>query len=268
MYSSLATVASAALLLVSPATAVLAPAYQEAKCLHERSEEFSQGSSCGNKTWLKTCLDAMPGAPAELKFCYAEAGCSDVEAEYEAGLILDQCSGQNADDVELRRRGLGAMPLITAAPANPLRARQNNAATTTPMSAMTGADCSSDRMVASQTCSTRDAVPTCSEIQVPKPICKAENVCLINAEGVNICVVRNDTLSTDGLIVTIFLAVVFVGGFATLIFLCCRDRRRDKQLRARKEAAAIAKSNMVSKPASPPVLSGPDPFADQSRPAH
>jgi hypothetical protein len=158
--------------------------------------------------------------------------------------------------------------VITEAPINPLRRQEATATPPAPaaLTATTGVACSSDKLVASSVCVTENAIQSCSETMVPTPVCKSENICIVDPEGVNICMVRNDTLTTDGLIVTIFLLVVFVGGFATLIFLCCRDKRKDKQLRAKKEAALIAKTAMPSKPAPPPNAGGPDPFAD--RPAH
>jgi hypothetical protein len=99
-----------AALLFSPAQAGLATRYLREKCVHSRTEEFAQGSSCGDKAWLQTCLAQVPGAASELKFCFVHAGCSDILAEYEAGLILEQCHVSTDDDVELRRRGLEALP--------------------------------------------------------------------------------------------------------------------------------------------------------------
>jgi hypothetical protein len=54
---------------------------------------------------------------------------------------------------------------------------------------------------------------------------------------------RQDGMTLSGAIVAVFLAVVLAGILGTIIFLCCQDRKEQKKLRARAEAAAIAKAS-------------------------
>lgn len=79
-------------------------------------------------------------------------------------------------------------------------------------------------------------------------VCAHGNICLRDKNGNNICMVRQDGLTTSGAVVAIFLAVVLAMTIGTIGFLCCKDRREAKKARARAEAAAIAKANATPAP--------------------
>ena len=104
------------------------------------------------------------------------------------------------------------------------------------------------------------------------------------------CMEADNSLSGSGIAVAIFFATAAAVSLVTLIVLCCRDRRRDKQLRERAEAAkmareaakpvvAVATTRAVSagrrSPAGsdrqPLVHQGmypPSPIGSQGRPSH
>jgi mannitol-specific phosphotransferase system IIBC component len=95
--------------------------------------------------------------------------------------------------------------------------------------------------------------------------------CDTDSEGNNLCMVRKDGMTVAGTIVAVFLAVVLTAIIASIVFLCCRDRKEQKRIRARAEAAAIAKSNSVARPETRSVsqstrvatgdVAQPNPFA-------
>ena len=53
-----------------------------------------------------------------------------------------------------------------------------------------------------------------------------------------------------------------------IIFLCCKDSREAKRIKAQHEAAQIAKSNKMAAAAPPPTAGpgGQDPFGDHQGP--
>ncbi|KAH8650175.1 hypothetical protein BX600DRAFT_517385 [Xylariales sp. PMI_506] len=114
---------------------------------------------------------------------------------------------------------------------------------------------------------------SCTPIATTTSVCAAGLYCDTDSSGNNLCMVRQDGLTTSGAIVSIFLAVVFSGMIASIIFLCCRDKSAQRKLRAKAEAAAIAKANMattrpdrsemksISGTKPPPSASGSNPFA-------
>ncbi|KAJ2903156.1 uncharacterized protein MKZ38_010288 [Zalerion maritima] len=65
------------------------------------------------------------------------------------------------------------------------------------------------------------------------------------------CMVAENSLRGSGIAVAIFFATAAAVSLFTLCFLCCRDRRNDKKLRAKMEAAKIAKEA-----AKPTVVAG------------
>jgi hypothetical protein len=110
----------------------------------------------------------------------------------------------------------------------------------------------------------------CSTVGTTTSVCAATNFCTVDGAGNNLCMVRQDGMTTSGAVVSIFLAVVMAATLTSIMFLCCRDKRAMKKSRARAEAAAIAKANAVSRPEvrsvsqnKPPTAGGapPNPFA-------
>lgn len=100
--------------------------------------------------------------------------------------------------------------------------------------------------------------------------------------GNDVCMLRKDSLDTGELIITIFLAICFGVGFATLLYFACSEKSRERKRRAMAQAAAIAKTNAantVSESAVPreetaiptpkrelsPAPQAGNPFADGTR---
>ncbi|KXJ91914.1 hypothetical protein Micbo1qcDRAFT_203956 [Microdochium bolleyi] len=262
-------VALAVLSLLSVATAVPA----RANCLQARSDVLAALSSCGDTAILATCLASVPEANVDtVKTCFLGAGCSAEDAAIEAGFVLKQCE-QGLEGAELRvRGGMESMPFITPAPA--LAGRQN-------IGFVPPLQCSTDTTITKNACSTIvEADKTskqCGPTAIVTQVCDRKNVCMKDAKGVDICMVRRDMPTTDGLVVTIFLLVVFIIGVGTMIFLCCKDRREIKRIRAQHEAAQMVKEQKAAAAASgpapgpapgPPMAHGQDPFTDPRAQQH
>ncbi|KAI0376264.1 hypothetical protein F5Y04DRAFT_214113 [Hypomontagnella monticulosa] len=226
---------------------------ERSACIRNSATSLSAAAACGDKGALENCFRHAPQyvEAGDLERCFVDAGCTQTEAGIEASFVLHNCdAGKSA--AELRRRGPEPIPVPTPEPA-PAPAPQ--AATTSP--AANGGftpsiQCSTETTISTSSCPIQStgsesgkSLP-CFQTTVPTQVCAAENICMKDRNGVDICMRRSDTLDTGGIVVTIFLAVVFAASFATLIILCCRDKRAERKRRARKEAAAIAKTNAAN----------------------
>ncbi|RYP53547.1 hypothetical protein DL768_001502 [Monosporascus sp. mg162] len=264
------------LLALLPQTPVVGATAARAECVHARGEAFAEAAACGDKGSLRNCFENSPSyVPRDLlERCFERAGCTPEEAVIEAGFIVKQCDGEKrGQEAELRRRGPTAMP-----------GRQDATTTAPPLQFQPPIQCSSDVVITTQSCpvqstGTASGQPLdCFDAPSTTQVCKAENICMKDKTGVDICMQRDDNITGSALAFTIILAIVFACGFATLIALCVRDKRAEKRLAAQKEAAAIAKANVVETSAAPtgprrPLRtpsagsqrSASDPFNDPSR---
>ncbi|KAH7026585.1 uncharacterized protein B0I36DRAFT_366129 [Microdochium trichocladiopsis] len=236
-----------------------------AECLLARSDELAAMAACGDAAKLSLCLASVPkdATVSVVTQCFFDAGCSTEDTAIGAGLVLKQCE-QGLEGAELRIRGLESMPYITDAPVLAARADSNF---------VPSIQCSTDTTITITTCTSvvngAQTSRTCFPTPMVTQVCDSANVCMKDQKGIDICMVRRNMPTTDGLVITIFLLVVFVTGCGTMIFLCCKDSREQKRIRAQHEAAQIAKSNKMAAAASAPPPAAPaahgqDPFTDPS----
>ncbi|XXG98148.1 hypothetical protein Hte_004469 [Hypoxylon texense] len=222
-------------------------------CIRSSADDLAAAAACGDKGALKYCFGHAPQyvEAGDLERCFHDSGCTSAEAAIEAAFVLHNCDADKSV-AELRRRGpelLAAMTLLDA--------RQDTTAATATAAVTTTAgnagftpsiQCSTKTTVSTSSCpiqSTGTAsgrTITCFPTTVETSVCADANICMKDKQGVDTCMLRKDSLDTGEIIVTIVLAVCFAAGFATLVFLCCRDKRATRKLRARAEAAAIAKA--------------------------
>ncbi|KAI1846600.1 hypothetical protein JX265_009096 [Neoarthrinium moseri] len=251
------TVAAAfALLLPS----LVAASAAQSECLQSKAKELAVRSQCGDKKFLLKCFQTASDLALEntVQDCLTRAGCTDKAAASEASYLLTLCDGKSD---ELRRRereeALAARNNVRAVDAVA-------AATTTTDSASieTGAGAG---IAARQTttAATSSSIGPCSTETITAvtsyyegkndytvqtkttSVCNAAYFCTRDNDGNDLCMVRQDGMTLSGSIVGIFLAIVLTAIIATVIFLCCRDRKEQKRIRARAEAAAIAKANAI-----------------------
>ncbi|KAI1371652.1 hypothetical protein F4677DRAFT_434750 [Hypoxylon crocopeplum] len=235
-------------------------------CIQGSAVELSVAAACGDKGSLEYCFKHVPShvEAGDLERCFRNAGCTTAEAGIEARFVLHNCdNGQSV--AELRRRGPEPIPAPTPEPVPaPQDAATTTAATTAAAGFTPSIQCSTETTIDTTSCPVQSTGAesgsqlSCFPTSVATQVCAAENICMKDSNGLDICMLRQDSLNTGGIVVTIILAVVFALGFGTLIVFCCRDKRAQHKLRARQEAAAIAKeSNMnnhqhPAKPASDP----------------
>lgn len=117
-------------------------------------------------------------------------------------------------------------------------------ATTTATSSLT---CSTNSVYTTSTCPVQStgtasgSTLDCYDVPMTTSVCASNMVCATDEE--NVCMERINSISGAGTwFCVILLATVFAVGLSLLFFLCCRDRRRQKKLRAQKEAFDIAKT--------------------------
>ncbi|KAI2617621.1 hypothetical protein GGS26DRAFT_596333 [Hypomontagnella submonticulosa] len=238
---------------LSLATGQQAAVADRSACIRNSATSLSSAAACGDKGALEYCFSRVPEyvEAGDLERCFVDAGCTQTEAGIEASFILHNCdNGKSA--AELRRRGPEPVPAPTPE-AEPIPAPQ--AATTAPPANggfTPSIQCSTDTTISTSSCPIQSTgaesgkTLPCFPTTVPTKVCAADNICMKDRNGVDICMKRSDALNTGGVVVTIFLAICFAAGFATLIILCCRDKRAERKRRARKEAAAIAKTNAAN----------------------
>ncbi|KAI0160941.1 hypothetical protein GGR52DRAFT_576354 [Hypoxylon sp. FL1284] len=239
------------LLLLSPASASAA---DRSACVREGASDLAAAAACGDKGALQYCFGIVPQhlETGDLERCFHDAGCTSAEAAIEAAFILHNCDGDRSV-AELRRRAPEIVAVQTAAP--PLAARQDPPAPTS--SADNGGftpsiQCSTETTFSTSSCPVQS---TGSDSGRPLPcfpttattsVCAADNICMKDKKGLDVCMLRNNSLDVGAAIVTSILAACFAIGFATLVVLCCRDKRAERRRRARKEAADIAKTNAAN----------------------
>ncbi|RYO82549.1 hypothetical protein DL764_009588 [Monosporascus ibericus] len=275
------------LLALLPQAPVVGATAARAECVHARGEAFAEAAACGDKGSLRNCFDTSPSyVPRDLlERCFERAGCTPEEAVIEAGFIVKQCDdGENrGQEAELRRRGSPtSMPAMTIMPL--VLGRQDATTTAAPLQFQPQIQCSSNTVITTQSCPVQSTGTAsgqqleCFDAPSTTQVCRAENICMKDKTGVDICMERDDNITGSALVFTIILVIVFAGGLATLLALCIRDKRAEKRLAAQKEAAAIAKANVVETSAAPtgprrPLRTpsagsqraGGDPFNDTSR---
>lgn len=225
-------------------------------CVRSGADDLAAAAACGDKGALKYCFEHAPQyiEAGDLERCFHDSGCTSAEAAIEAAFILHNCDVAKSV-AELRRRGpepLAAMTLLDA--------RQDTTTAATATATTTAANggftpsiqCSTETTISTSSCpiqSTGTAsgrTITCYPSTATTSVCASENICMKDSQGIDTCMRRDDSLDTGEIIVTIILGVCFAAGLATLVFLCCRDKRAERKLRARAEAAAIAKANAAN----------------------
>ncbi|KAH9904103.1 hypothetical protein F4778DRAFT_81930 [Xylariomycetidae sp. FL2044] len=251
------------LLLLTNAPLVSATA-ERSQCLRDGAEKLAEAAACGDKGSLKNCFQNVPEFinARDLESCFRNAGCTSAESGIEAKYMIKKCDdGQST--AELRRRIPDPMPAPTPAPedATTTDATTTDAATadatTTAASIIT--DCSSEKSTDIETCPVQSTGTAsgqtlpCFTTTIPTSVCRDGLLCMKDSKGLDTCMQRVDSLDTGATIVTIILALAAASTVGTIVFLCCRDKQRDKRTRARAEAAAIAKANAIS---GPPAAGG------------
>ncbi|KAI1762967.1 hypothetical protein GGR53DRAFT_532036 [Hypoxylon sp. FL1150] len=241
------------LLLLSPRVLAASSAADRSICIRGGAENLAAAAACGHKGALRYCLEHAPSyvEVGDIERCFYSSGCTAAEAAIEAAYALHNCDSDKSL-AELRRRG--PEPVAEETP------RETRHHTTTTTATTPKTHTTTTRNTASIQCSTETTIDTsscpiqstgtasgrtitCYPSTATTSVCAAENICQTDSAGLNVCMLRSDSLDTGEIIVTIILGACFATGFATLIFLCCRDKAATRKLRARAEAAAIAKAS-------------------------
>ncbi|KAH6646188.1 hypothetical protein BKA67DRAFT_541168 [Truncatella angustata] len=286
----------------------LAASTATSECLRSKAVSLAIESLCGDKETMVRCFKQASDADiVTLESCLKNAGCTPKAAASEASYLVTFCNGEPSDLKRREREGLAARATDSTASADSTTTTDaSTTATTTGTSAVSkrettdttatatttaattaattdttatgsttvfsGTACSSAKATAVSSCDSKNQYD-CSIVTTTTLVCRSNYYCDTDASGNNLCMVRQDGMTLSGTIVAIFLAIGMTGIIASVIFLCCQDRKEQKRQRARTEAAAIAKANSVSRPetrsASQPVRSisqsdaahQPNPFA-------
>ncbi|KAI0882815.1 uncharacterized protein GGS22DRAFT_41398 [Annulohypoxylon maeteangense] len=254
-------------LLLLPGSSLGATVADRSSCIHISAGKFSAAAACGDKILLEYCFQRVPEYVelGDLERCFRNAGCTNAESGIEAAFLIHNCDkGQSV--AELRRRSPEALPApqdttTTAAAATTTAASTGTTTATTATS--TGLQCSTATTTTSSYCPVQStgtasgSTLACIETTVTTSVCASTNICQTDSSGNDICMVRKDSLDTAELVITIFMAICFAGGFGTLLFFACSEKSRDRKLRAKKQAAAIAKTNAALAVDEAPVPAAP-----------
>ncbi|KAI1094900.1 hypothetical protein F5B19DRAFT_419984 [Rostrohypoxylon terebratum] len=256
MHISKSSTAAIPLFLALSGSSLGATVADRSSCIQSGAAKFSVAAACGDKGSLEYCFLRVPKfvEMGDLERCFQNAGCTNAEAGIEAAFLLHNCdNGKSA--AELRRRSPEALPApapadttTTAASTATSTGTSTGTATTT-----TGSlQCSTASTTSTTTCPVQStgtasgSTLSCFETTVTTSVCASTNICLTDDNGNDTCMVRKDSLDTGELIITIFLAICFASGFATLLFFACSEKSRERKRRAMAQAAAIAKTNAAN----------------------
>ncbi|KAI0140031.1 hypothetical protein F4776DRAFT_572062 [Hypoxylon sp. NC0597] len=254
MHISRSSAAALPLLLLLPGSSLgaIASVADRSACIRSGAVELSQAAACGDKGSLEHCFKTVGEyvEASDLQRCFRNAGCTNAEAGIEAAFIIHNCENPTSD-AELRRRGPEAMPAPTpvAAPVpqdTVTSTADNNGGFTPTIQCSTSTDISTSSCPIQSTGSESGQTLPCFATTVPTQVCAAENLCMTDKNGLDICMRRQDAPDTGGLVVTIFLAVCFAVSFGLLLFFACRSKVAERKRRARNQAAAIAKTNAAA----------------------
>ncbi|OTA76165.1 hypothetical protein M434DRAFT_263941 [Hypoxylon sp. CO27-5] len=235
------------LLLLLPGSSLgsIASVADRSACIRSGAVELSQAAACGDKGSLEHCFKTVGEYVeiSDLERCFRNAGCTNAEAGIEAAFVIHNCENPKSD-AELRRRGPEPMPAPTPVPQNTATTTaSNNGGFTPTIQCSTSTEISTSSCPIQSTGSESGQTLPCFATTVPTQVCAAENLCMTDKNGIELCMRRQDAPDTGGLVVTIFLAVCFAVSFGLLLFFACRSKVAERKRRARNQAAAIAKTN-------------------------
>ncbi|KAI1136922.1 hypothetical protein F5Y05DRAFT_90677 [Hypoxylon sp. FL0543] len=260
------------LLLLFPGSSlgVTASVADRSACIRSGAAELSNAAACGDKGSLEYCFKNVGEyvEASDLERCFRNAGCTGAEASIEAAFIVHNCDNPKSDS-ELRRRGPEPIPAPTPAPVPQDTASttaNNNGGFTATIQCSTATEISTSACPIQSTGAQSGQTLPCFPTTVATSVCAAENLCMTDKNGIDICMRRQDKPDTGGLVVTIFLAICFALGFALLLFFACRSKVAERKRRAHNQAAAIAKTNAANASSATMVPTEETPFnkRDQS----
>ncbi|KAL2107166.1 hypothetical protein VUR80DRAFT_5600 [Thermomyces stellatus] len=291
--------------LVALASAAAASPLSEwtSLCIHSQAGQVQELVACSDATSFAECLNTLSERLTyqDVQACLVQAGCSDEMAAIGAETLVYECEAvQEWTGEEIRRRAAGEgeqtgpTPLVAAAavqtPQPVITARQDNNKDDSPTSSKksrpTDSECYDTSTSTDTVCTINPDTNRneCNDIDIEVKSCREGYVCVVEDKGGVSCMVRVDKLDTGGIVVSIAFGAFIVIALGMMTFFCCKDRRDQKRLAAKAEAAAIAKSSNVGKKArnvsdrQPLMAAGPsspgpapyggeqaNPFGDQSR---
>lgn len=114
-----------------------------------------------------------------------------------------------------------------------------NAITTTPLICLTTTTVSTTVCPISTEGPNAGRRGPCVSTTIEYPTCASGLLCRADAAGNPTCLRKINRLDAAGVIIAIVFAVAIATAVAGVCFLCCRERRQQRKLRAKMEAAAI-----------------------------
>ncbi|KAI1489665.1 hypothetical protein F5X96DRAFT_600770 [Biscogniauxia mediterranea] len=252
------TLLSFLLLSGSPLVSAIAA---RSECLRQSTPKFVEAAACGDKGSLDYCFKRTPEYLQldDLAECFRNAGCTEEESVIEAAYIIKNCDeGKSA--AELRRRIPDPMPAPTPMPQDTTTTDTTDTTATSSSNSAT-ASCSTTTTISTSSCPVQStgtasgATLSCFATTTASAVCRADATC--RTDGT--CFIKDDTLDTGEIVVTVILAVALALSVAAFLFFCCRDKCGQRKARARKEAADIARTQAANNAAGAKMQ---DPFLD------
>lgn len=236
--------------------AAASPFERTSSCLRVHADQITNIVSCADASLVTSCLASQRnGFPVSaLESCIVASGCTEDQAAVGADVLADLCDVSEADDLRKRddaaappsQRTVAPSPAVTKVPT--VAKRQDNdadKATTEKEARPSDTDCYQTSMIETEQCTMGEGGSKCSTINLEKVRCRDGWLCSVSREGGTSCMERIDDLDTGGIIVAIIFGAAIVIGLGLMTFFCCKDKREQKKLAAKAEAAAIAKSSNV-----------------------
>lgn len=244
-------------ILALASLAAASPFERTSNCLRLHADQISSIVACADASLVAGCLKAQRnGFPASaLQSCIVDSGCSKEEATFGAEVLADLCDVSGSNDLRKRAGDDAAPPsqrTVAPAPAvTPVITKRQDddadKATTAKEARPSNSECYQTSTIDTESCSinTKPGESNCSSMKLEKVRCRDGWLCSVSRQGGTSCMERVDNLDTGGIIVAIIFGAAIVIALGLMTFFCCKDKREQKKLEAKAEAAAIAKSSNV-----------------------
>ena len=235
--------------------AAASPFERTSACLRLHADQITNIVSCADASLVAGCLASQrDGFPASaLESCIVASGCAEDDAAFGAGVLADLCDVSGSSDLRKRADDAAAPPSQRTAAPSPavtpvVTKRQDNnddKATTEKDPRPSDTECYQTSTIATTTCKMGEGGSKCDPVNLEKVRCRDGWLCSVSRQGGTSCMERIDDLDTGGIIVAIIFGAAIVIALGLMTFFCCKDKREQKQLAAKAEAAEIAKASNV-----------------------
>ncbi|KAM3085955.1 hypothetical protein ACMFMG_003006 [Clarireedia jacksonii] len=221
-------------------------------CVQGNFKDLVIRNSCGDDLSIAKCLtsDVDLRSLSQIEQCFIAGGCDATDSSISAVWFSFECNAYEVPVEEVMRDDLKKRATETSGSSSKTEA---STTTTTSAETTTSASSTSASSASAAAASTTSATSTtsgkstgvtigCTPTTSPSATCAKGVLCTTAASGEDVCMLKDDSLTTSGLVVTIVFAVGLAGFLIGFIVMTCQDRSATKKRRAAHIAMLEAES--------------------------